>query len=179
MSEEGITRRNFMIRTMVSIFAFIGAALAVPLGGFSIFPALKRRESGWSDAGTARDLRVNVPQERRFYEVVKKGWREEKVERAAWFVKQETGIIVVFSPSCPHLGCGYRWLAATQRFECPCHASVFDINGKVLSGPAPRALDVMESRLDSGRVLVKFEIFQLGTPKKVLAWRRRHAETGA
>jgi len=65
MSEEGITRRNFMIRTMVSIFAFIGAALAVPLGGFSIFPALKRRESGWSDAGTARDLRVNVPQERR------------------------------------------------------------------------------------------------------------------
>lgn len=179
MSEQGITRRNFMIRAIVSIFAFIGAALAVPLGGFSIFPALTRRESGWSDAGTARDLTANVPQERRFFEVVKKGRLEEKVERAAWFVKKDTGAVVVFSPSCPHLGCGFRWLAAQQRFECPCHASVFDINGNVLSGPAPRALDVMESKLDNGRILVKFEVFQLGTPKKALAWRRRYAETGA
>jgi Rieske Fe-S protein len=169
MSENDLSRRNFMIRTIIGIFVLIGAAMTAALGGFGVLPALRKKESGWSDAGSAADLQVDQPQERRFFETVKSGWQKEKVERAVWLVKKSDNSVTAYSPNCPHLGCGYRWIAARQRFECPCHASVFDVNGKLLSGPAPRSLDTIETRVEGGRILVKFEVFQLGISKKVMA----------
>jgi menaquinol-cytochrome c reductase iron-sulfur subunit len=169
MNDQDVTRRNFMVRTIVGIGVFIAAALAVPFGGLGILPALRKRETDWSDAGTLSDLKVDEPQERRFFQSVKSGWQEEKQERSLWLVKRQDNTVAAYSPNCPHLGCGYRWSAADQRFKCPCHGSVFDINGKVLGGPSPRALDTLEVKLESGKVLVKFEVFQLGIGKKIVA----------
>lgn len=42
---------------------------------------------------------------------------------------------------CTHLGCLPKWTATTHRFECPCHGSKFELNGKYIEGPAPRSLD--------------------------------------
>lgn len=166
MSNQGVSRRNFMIRAIIGIFAFIGAAISVPLAGFGILPALRKGALGWSDAGSALELIVNEPQERRFLQTVKHGWQEEKVERTVWLVRKTDGSVIAFSPNCPHLGCGYRWFASDQRFKCPCHASVFDINGMVMSGPSPRSLDTLDVKLENGKVLVMFEVFQVGTAVK-------------
>jgi len=164
-----MNRRNFMVRTIVAIIGFIAAVMAVALGGFSIIPVLKKRTPGWSDAGTIDDLAVDQPSERRFFETVKSGWQSEKVERSVWLVKRPDGSVQVFSASCPHLGCGYRWIAEHKRFECPCHGSIFDIDGKVLAGPAPRRLDTLRTKVENGRLLVQYEVFQLGTATKVEA----------
>ena len=169
MSIEGVSRRNFMTRAIIGIIAFIGAAVTVPLAGFGILPVLRKKAAEWSDAGSIRDLQVNEPQERRFFQSVKHGWQEEKVERAVWLVKREDGSVRSFSPSCPHLGCGYRWFSESRQFKCPCHASVFDISGKLLAGPAPRSLDTLETRVEDGKVFVRFEVFQVGTTGKVAA----------
>ena len=169
MGEQDVTRRKFMIRTIFGIGAFISAAIAVPLGGFGILPVLRKKAPDWSDAGTAADLKANEPQERRFFQTVKSGWQEERVERTVWLVKKTDGTVTAFSPNCPHLGCGYRWFSQDRQFKCPCHASLFAIDGKVISGPAPRALDTLPARIESGKVLVKFEIFQVGTTKKAAA----------
>ncbi len=169
MSDNDVSRRNFMIRTIIGIFVFIGAAMTAALGGFGVLPVIKKKEAGWSDAGSTTELQTNQPQERRFFETVKSGWQSEKQERAIWIVKKADGSVTAYSPNCPHLGCGYRWIAAHQRFECPCHGSVFDINGKVLSGPAPRPLDTIGTRVENGRLLVRFEVFQLGMSQKVVA----------
>jgi menaquinol-cytochrome c reductase iron-sulfur subunit len=163
-----MNRRSFMVRTILAIFGFIGAVMAVALSGFGIVPVLKKRKAGWSDAGTISDLAVDQPSERRFLEVVKSGWQSEKVERSVWLVKRPDGSVEVFSASCPHLGCGYRWIAEHQRFECPCHGSIFDINGKVLAGPAPRRLDILPTKMEDGRLFVQYEVFQLGTAAKVV-----------
>lgn len=166
MSERNISRRNFMVRAILTIFTFIGVAMAFVLGTFGIGPALKKREPQWSDLGTSDDLIPNEPQERRFFEVVKRGWKEERVERSIWLVKKYNGDITAFSPACPHLGCGYRWVTKEGRFFCPCHASVFDIDGRVISGPAPRPLDTLETKVEAGRVYVKFHVFQVGISSK-------------
>ena len=42
------------------------------------------------------------------------------------------------SAVCTHLGCTVS--RATKGYHCPCHGSVFNDQGKVESGPAPRAL---------------------------------------
>lgn len=42
------------------------------------------------------------------------------------------------SSVCTHLGCNVKRGASS--FECPCHGSRFDENGRVLQGPAPTAL---------------------------------------
>lgn len=42
------------------------------------------------------------------------------------------------SSVCTHLGCNVKHIGAG--FECPCHGSAFDENGRIMSGPAPRPL---------------------------------------
>lgn len=37
---------------------------------------------------------------------------------------------------CPHLGCALKWNAAEQSWDCPCHGSRFDREGKLINNPA-------------------------------------------
>lgn len=37
---------------------------------------------------------------------------------------------------CPHLGCALKWNPAEHSWDCACHGSRFDENGKVLDNPA-------------------------------------------
>ncbi len=39
-------------------------------------------------------------------------------------------------PRCPHLGCALQWNEAERSWDCPCHGSRFDENGKLLNNPA-------------------------------------------
>ncbi len=43
-------------------------------------------------------------------------------------------------PICTHRGCTVPWNAEQNRFVCPCHGSQYDEVGRVLQGPAVRAL---------------------------------------
>lgn len=40
------------------------------------------------------------------------------------------------APNCPHMGCRLEWNPQTQTFDCPCHGSRFDRNGRLIDGPA-------------------------------------------
>jgi cytochrome b6-f complex iron-sulfur subunit len=42
------------------------------------------------------------------------------------------------SSVCTHLGCNVK--RTNSGFECPCHGSRFDENGRVVQGPAPKGL---------------------------------------
>jgi hypothetical protein len=46
------------------------------------------------------------------------------------------------------------WIEASERFVCPCHGSVFDLEGVRVAGPAPRPLDRFYTRLYGGLVQV-------------------------
>nr|MDD6335776.1 FAD-dependent oxidoreductase [bacterium] len=39
---------------------------------------------------------------------------------------------------CPHLGCALRWNKAEHSWDCPCHGSRFDENGRLVDNPAMR-----------------------------------------
>lgn len=44
----------------------------------------------------------------------------------------------VVSVKCPHLGCALEWNDDEKTWDCPCHGSRFDFDGKLLDNPAMR-----------------------------------------
>jgi Rieske Fe-S protein len=71
-------------------------------------------------------------------------------------VRQGEGVRAL-SKVCPHLGCRVRWEQTKDRFFCPCHDGVFDREGRVVSGPAPRALDRYEVEVAGGAVYLSMK----------------------
>lgn len=45
-----------------------------------------------------------------------------------------------FGPTCTHLGCTLSWNPADRTWDCPCHGSRYDENGRLLRGPACESL---------------------------------------
>jgi cytochrome b6-f complex iron-sulfur subunit len=72
-----------------------------------------------------------------------------------YLVRLADGGFLALYRECTHLGCSVPWREETNRFECPCHASTFDITGAVLGPPAPRPLDLLPVRLENGVVKVE------------------------
>jgi len=64
------------------------------------------------------------------------------------------GGFVALSLKCTHLGCSVGWNETEDKFICPCHSSVFEKNGNVVSPPAPRALDLLPVIIENGIVKV-------------------------
>lgn len=54
--------------------------------------------------------------------------------------KRREGVPYPVPPRCPHLGCQLRWNREEKTWECPCHGSRFDREGRLLDGPAQRDL---------------------------------------
>ena len=50
--------------------------------------------------------------------------------------KDSNGTVQERSATCPHLGCIVQWNSTENTWDCPCHGSRFDANGKVINGPA-------------------------------------------
>ena len=160
-------RRTFFGWVTGVAASMIGLGLAVPLLGYVISPALKRRDKPWVAVGSIGGLPVEQPTQLDHMSTIKDGYVETKSHKAVWAVKQAGGDITVFSPLCTHLGCGYHWDASDRKFKCPCHGSVYDIEGRVLAGPAPRPLDVLPSKVEDGTLFVTYKEFKAGLAKKV------------
>src|SRR4029079_12080580 len=50
--------------------------------------------------------------------------------------RDEHGELHGCSPVCTHMGCYVHWNSAEKSWDCPCHGSRFDPDGKVANGPA-------------------------------------------
>ncbi len=51
-------------------------------------------------------------------------------------VETTVNLIRPTRPRCPHLGCALRWNETEHSWDCPCHGSRFDGEGKLLNNPA-------------------------------------------
>ncbi len=71
------------------------------------------------------------------------------------FVIRQGNLIKVVSAVCTHLGCSVQWSSERDRFECPCHGSLFNARGQVTTGPAQTSLPWYNVTLaPDGRLLV-------------------------
>lgn len=50
--------------------------------------------------------------------------------------KDQLGKLHIFGARCPHMGCQLEFNKEAKSWDCPCHGSRFDIDGKILNEPA-------------------------------------------
>ena len=60
-----------------------------------------------------------------------------------------------FSAVCTHLGCLVDWDGQKREIICPCHAGIFDLDGRNISGPPPRPLPAYTVSVVNGKIFVK------------------------
>ena len=153
MSTDNGDRRTFFLTAMYGLWAVIGAALSIPAVIYLLFPPKLRQEQDWAEAGDVTKMTPNSPVEMVFRRNRIDGWRILSEKSTAWAVKLGSEV-VAFAPQCTHLGCAYHFDEPKKQFLCPCHNSVFSIDGKVVSGPAPRPLDRFEAKVQNNKLLL-------------------------
>ncbi|HTN70908.1 MAG TPA: Rieske 2Fe-2S domain-containing protein [Methylomirabilota bacterium] len=135
------SRRDFFTRLGWGAFGFF--SLATLLGFVrSAFPRVLFKPPSTFKAGLPSDYALG--------EVSDKYIQEFRV----WIIREEQGIYAIFA-KCTHLGCTPRWLAAEDKFKCPCHGSGYYKSGMNFEGPAPRPMDRFEVEVgEDGQLVV-------------------------
>lgn len=149
-----VTRRGFYVSLIYGLWSLIAAALSIPAAIYLLLPPKLKRTPDWVEAGEVSSLEPREPVELVFRRNRVDGWKILSEKTSAWVVKFSDSEIVAYGPQCTHLGCAYHWDDGRNDFLCPCHTSVFGIDGAVISGPAPRPLDRYETKVENGKLLI-------------------------
>ena len=164
-----INRRSYLGWLIGLCTAGVGAVLFVPLVRFSLYPLrVQTTEVKWSDVGRALGFCVrgragttldNCGTSRRLAQnhIRKGGLRDQEIQQVNY---------EVLSAVCPHLGCSVQWSDAKQKFVCPCHVSCVWPDGSRLGGPTPRAMDSLQTQIQNGRLMVRYQYFRQLVPTK-------------
>lgn len=168
-TQTGTTRRKFLQWLIGAVALINGLILGIPIIGTLIGSSKRKEETPWIRVTSLGPLPEGRPVNVRFQAQAEDAFLRSAVLHTVWIVKHSSVQATVFSPICPHLGCYYLWNQQTGHFECPCHASVFTLDGRVLGGPAPRPLDTLPAKIEKGILFVQWERFRVGIPEKVRA----------
>ena len=165
-------RRSFLGALLGVGSAFVGALLGVPLVRFALFPLLRRTtEVKRSPVGALSEFStLNEPVMRTIQIEQVDGWRKAISEKAVYITKDQQGRLCVLSSICPHLGCTVPWNKEKNEFICPCHAATYMPDGTRISGPSLRGMDTLETSVQDGQLMVRFQYFrQLVADKEDIA----------
>ncbi|MFP6685770.1 MAG: Rieske (2Fe-2S) protein [Polyangiaceae bacterium] len=84
---------------------------------------------------------------------------------AVWLQRQGQTVRAM-TAECPHLGCAISLGPENTGFRCPCHTSRFSLEGQSESGPSPRSMDTLDTRIKDGWIEVAFSRFRQGVVTK-------------
>ena len=158
---ETVTRRRFMTGTVHTAGMAMTAGMVIPAVGFALGPVFKNVTLGWQTVGTP-DM---FPDDNYLPVVITTAPGIGEAGKSTVFIRGRNSKIdttpltqfnrwVAITSRCAHLGCPVRWVPASERFICPCHGGVYDLQGARVGGPPPRPLDRFFTRLHEGMVQV-------------------------
>ncbi|HTU97187.1 MAG TPA: ubiquinol-cytochrome c reductase iron-sulfur subunit [Solirubrobacteraceae bacterium] len=159
---ETINRRRFMNVVTQGSGAVAAAAFTLPALGFALGPLFSRVPFSWQPIGTPDDFTTTTYVTKVLtivqgigeagYSIAYVRTRDPKIDTEP---EDQYNHWVALSSRCMHLGCPVRFVAAAQRFICPCHGGVYDFRGMVAGGPPVRPLDRFYTRLNKATGLVE------------------------
>ncbi len=159
----GVSRRQFLNRSVVGVSAFGLSAFGASLIGF-LWPSSSGGFGGKIAIGSLPDIQANIAASSGFaYYPEARTWvtsypasaldKARGVYSEPELVAMEAGFVALYQ-KCVHLGCRVPECTTSQWFECPCHGSQYNQVGEKKGGPAPRGLDRFPVAIDGDRVTV-------------------------
>jgi len=156
---ETVTRRRFMTGTAHTAGAIAAASFTLPALGFALGPQFKSNVAHWETIGTVDQFPDNnyVPVVITLVPGIGEAGKStayvrKKNPEIDTDVYDRTTPYIAISDKCVHLGCPVRWVAAAERFICPCHGGVYELLGRPTSGPPVRPLDRFQTRVSGENV---------------------------
>ncbi|HSY33379.1 MAG TPA: ubiquinol-cytochrome c reductase iron-sulfur subunit [Verrucomicrobiae bacterium] len=165
------SRRSFLGALVALGSVFVGALLSVPLIRFAIFPLIRRTtDLKNSPVGSMSEFSSLTEPAMRTIQIEQiDGWRKTVSEKIVYITKDQRDQLSVLTSICPHLGCTVPWNKEKKQFICPCHGGTFSADGSRVSGPSQRGMDTLETYVEDGQLLVRFQYFrQLVSDKEIV-----------
>jgi menaquinol-cytochrome c reductase iron-sulfur subunit len=168
-----MSRRELLERLATLGFGLAAALAAVVPSLWAVVGLARHPTVGTGDEfiglGPLQSFPEHEPQAVALRGTLRDAWAsQEGVALGGVWVVRNAGGVAVFSAICPHLGCSVGYDPAGARFVCPCHASIFGPDGSVQSGPAPRGLDPLPTRIsERGEVACRYLRFKPGLQNRV------------
>ncbi|RHW39307.1 ubiquinol-cytochrome c reductase iron-sulfur subunit [Lysinibacillus yapensis] len=158
MSNNRVSRRQFLNYTLTGVGGFMAAGMLLPMVRFAIDPVLQTKAEGdfVQTSQKVADLTEEPVRVDFSYEQVD-AWYKSEVTDTAWVYKQGDQVIAL-SPVCKHLGCTVNWAgdsAHPDQFFCACHGGRYEKTGKNIPGTPPTGpLDEYEVAEQDGLVML-------------------------
>ncbi|SHN60346.1 2Fe-2S iron-sulfur cluster-binding protein [Desulfovibrio litoralis] len=150
------SRRSFLRSTAGLISVGTALALGGVLGVAAVGPTLNDQPKQWVSVGSVDGFAIGSINTVMLKYTRKNAFHKQDVQQPVLVRRDTEKDFVLFSSSCPHLGCSVSWDNVSERFKCACHGGAFDRDGKVLAGPPPRPLDRLQWRVEDN--IVKVEV---------------------
>ena len=74
--------------------------------------------------------------------------------RPGLLIMNSDGTYRALSATCTHLGCTVQYRSDLRQVWCACHNGIYDLNGRNISGPPPRPLDVFDVHVRGDEIVV-------------------------
>ncbi len=163
------SRRSFF-RWATALGSLITAAL-VGIPGVRAFvsPSFRReKRARWIPLGESEQIEPGVPLRFDFADTYNDAWVETRALRGVWIYTDDNVSFTVYNGQCTHLACSYGFDKEKGIFHCPCHHGLFEVKtGRVVGGPPPRPLDVLETKVENGVLYAAFQNFRAGVTNKI------------
>ena len=167
-------RRSFFKKAAAVVLG--GLAMLIPIvSGLLVVLDPLRRKSEQSAFVQVTSLR-SVPEDglpRKFVIMASHSdaWNRSRALIGAVYLRR-TGVnsVEALNVVCPHAGCFVDFVPARQGYVCPCHNSMFALNGQISDprSPSPRGLDPLEVQIrNETEVWVRFQNFLAGHEKRI------------
>jgi menaquinol-cytochrome c reductase iron-sulfur subunit len=147
------SRRSFLKILPLGVLAGVVASMGGAAFRF-LRPRIFAATGAWLDVAAVSELTGAQPVTRKIVAEHIAGWAITTEEHNVFVLPAKNN--QVLSTICPHEGCEVNWEPDRNRFSCPCHESYFTADGARISGPAPRGLDPLPTRVQDGKLQVQY-----------------------
>jgi len=123
-------------------------ALGTIIAGITAYPVFRYLSPQSQSSGTGK---VSIPKEK-----VGTGQAHffQFQGHPAVVLQKSPGAYIALSAICTHLGCIVQWVPEKTEFLCPCHGGLYASDGRVVSGPPPKALPTIPVTLSGDNLLI-------------------------
>ncbi|MBX7215290.1 MAG: Rieske (2Fe-2S) protein [Thermoflexales bacterium] len=148
--EKELSRRNFLEGAFFTVTGIAAVGVVGAGGRFLVGESLEPRTASWVKIGSVADLKAGTVHMVNYAMKVRDAWRDIQQKGTLYAFSTDGARYQVLDGTCTHLGCIVKWDNAEGAFACPCHSARFTRDGVVVSGPPPKALRTLETKVEDG-----------------------------